>query len=122
MAPVAQDCLRRLTCLVNFWLLGKALCLATPWLCGASITALHKKKGRAYPIAVCETIRCLVSRVFCLSVRDNLPDLFLPYVYGQVGVGIKSSLEAAIHSFRSYLQNDLCAVKLDMCNAFNEVQ
>ena len=34
----------------------------------------------------------------CLSVKDDLPNLFLPY--GQVGVGIKGWLEAAIHSFR----------------------
>ena len=92
-----------------------------------SITALHKKKGGDHSIAVCETIRCLVSCVCCLSVHDNLPDLFLPYAFGQVGVGIKGGLEAAIHSFRSYLQNhkdnpDLCAVKVNMCNAFDEVQ
>ena len=68
-----------------------------PWLCGAPITALHKKNGGVRPIAVCETIRRLVSRVCCLSVRDDLPDLFLPH--GQVGVGIKGGLEAAIHSF-----------------------
>ena len=84
----------------------------------------HKKKGGVRPIAVCETIRRLVSRVCCLSVRDGLPDLFLPH--GQVGVGVKGGLEAAIHSFRHYLHchkdnPDLCAIKLDMYNAFNEV-
>ena len=105
---------------------GRASRLVAPWLCGAPITALHKKNGGVRPIAVCETIRRLVSRVCCLSVKDNLPDLFLPY--GQVGVGIKGGLEeAAIHSFRHFLHShkdnpDLCAVKFDMHNAFNEVQ
>ena len=123
-APVSQDCLHQLTCLVNFLLSGKAPRLVAPWLCGAPITALHKKNGGVRPIAVCETIRRLVSRVCCLSVHDNLPDLFLPH--GQVGVGIKGGLEAAIHSFRHYLHShkdnpDLCAIKLDMYNAFNKV-
>ena len=68
-----------------------------PWLCGAPITALHKKNRGIHLIAVCETIRDLVSRICCLSVCDGLPDLFLPY--GQVGVGIKGGLEVAIHSF-----------------------
>ena len=76
-APVSQDCLHQLTCLVNFLLSGKAPCLVAPWLCGAPITALHKKNGGVCPIAVCETIRRLVSRVCCLSVRDDLPDLFV---------------------------------------------
>ena len=74
---------------------------------------------------MCETIRHLVSCVCCFSVRDDLPDLFLPY--GQIGVGIKGGLEAAVHSFRHYLHchednPDLCAIKLDMYNAFNEVE
>ena len=124
-APVVQDCLHQLTCLVNFLLSGKAPRLVAPWLCGAPITALHKKNGGVCPIAVCETIWRLVSRICCLSVHNNLPDLFLPY--GQVGVGIKGGLEAAIHSFRHFLHYhkddpNLCAVKLDMYNAFNEVQ
>ena len=62
-APVSQDCLHQLTCLVNFLLFGKAPRLMAPWLCGAPITALHKKNGGVRPIAVCETIRRLVSRV-----------------------------------------------------------
>ena len=48
-APVAQDCLHQITCLVNFLLSGKASPLAAPWLCGAPITALHKKNGGVHP-------------------------------------------------------------------------
>ena len=33
-APVAQDCLHQLTCLVNFLLSGKAPHLVAPWLNG----------------------------------------------------------------------------------------
>ena len=85
---------------------------------------MHKNNEGVRAIAVCKTIRCLVSRVCYLSVKDDLPDLFLPY--SQIGVGIKSGLEVAIHSFQHYLHShkdnpDFCAVKLDMYNAFNEV-
>ena len=84
-----------------------------------------KKSGGVRPIVVCKTIRCLVSHVCCLSVHNDLPDLFLPY--GQVGVGFKGGLEAAIYFLRYYLHShkgdpDLCAVKVDMYNAYNEIQ
>ena len=85
-----QDCLHQLTRLINFLFSGKASCVVALWLCGAPITALYKKSGGVWPIAVCETIRHLVSRVYCLSVHDNLPDLFLPY--SQLGVGIQGGL------------------------------
>ena len=68
--------MHQLTCFVNFLLSGKAPRLVAPWLCGAPITTLHKKNGGVSPIAVCETIRRLASRVCCLSVCDNLPDFF----------------------------------------------
>ena len=83
-----------LTRLVNFLLSGAAHQYVAPWLCGATITALHKKNGWVHPVTVCETIRHLVSRVCCLVVRKDLPDLFLPW--GQLGVGIKGGLEVGM--------------------------
>ena len=110
-APIAQDCLHQPTPLVNFLLPGAAHQYVAPWLCGSPITALHKKNGGVHPIAVCETIQRLVSRVCCLVVRKDLPDLFLPWDH--VGVGIKRGLEAAIHSFCYHLDchkdNLICA-------------
>ena len=84
---------------------------------------MAKKSGGFRPIAVGETLRRLVSKVCCFSVRSSLPDLLLPF--GQVGVGIPGGLEAAIHSMRSILSmygsdSSLCCLKLDMTNAFNE--
>ena len=66
-----------------------------------------------------------VVSVASISVRDDLLYLFL--LYSQVGVGIKGGLEDAIHSIKHFLyyhkdNPDLCTVKLDMYNAFNEVQ
>ena len=45
--------------------------------------------------------------------------------FGQVGVGVPGGLEAAIHSLRTILstlgaKSDLCCLKVDMSNAFNE--
>ena len=111
-APVAQDCLHQLTRLINFLLSGKASCLVAPWLCGVPITALHKKNGGVHSIMACETIKRLVSHVCYLSVKDDLPDLFLPY--GQVGVGIKGGLEAAIHSFQHFIRITLTCALLSL--------
>ena len=67
--------------------------------------------------------RRLASRLCCAAVRSELPDLFLPY--GQVGVGVKGGLEASIHALRFHIKEhgdkeDLCLLKIDMQNAFNE--
>ena len=53
----------------------------------------------------------------------KLPDIFLPY--GQIGVGIPSGLEAAVHTVCSFIDlnqsnPDLCCLKIDFSNAFNE--
>ena len=53
------------------------------------------------PIAVGEVLRRLVSRICCAAVKSKLPDIFLPY--GQVGVGIRGGLEAAVHSLSSFI-------------------
>ena len=65
-----------------------------------------------------EVLRRLVSRLACSAVRYRLPDLLLP---GQVGVGIRGGLEAAVHSLRSFLEDnggneELCLLKRDMKN------
>ena len=122
-APASVECLNSLTCCINSLLAGTLDSRLAPWFCGAPLTALAKKNGGFRPIAVGETLRRLVSKVCCLSVRSLLPDLLLPF--GQVGVGISGGLEAAVHSMRSILSlygsdSSLCCLKLDMTNAFNE--
>ena len=66
---------------------------------GAPLTALHKKFGGFRPIAVGEVLRRLVNRCCCSAVRPRLSEFFLPY--GQVGVGTKGGLEAAVHTVRT---------------------
>ena len=122
-APAANDCLASLTRWTNCLLAGQLDRRLSPWLCGAPLTALLKPSGGVRPIAVGETLRRLTSRLCCTAARPSLPNLFLPS--GQVGVGINSGLEAAIHTLRLFLKRhggdeDLCCLKLDMHNAFNE--
>ena len=122
-APAAVECQAELTRFVNTLLSGRTDQRLSPWLVGAPLTALKKPAGGLRPVAVGEVLRRLVSRLACSAVRHRLPDLLLPY--GQVGVGIRGSLEAAVHSLRSFLEDhggneELCLLKIDMKNAFNE--
>ena len=121
--PSARDCLDRLTHFICFLLFGQADTWLAPWLTGAPPTALYKKQGTIRPIAVGEVLRCLASRLCCMAVRSKLPDVFIPT--GQVDVGIKGGLEAAIHCLSSFIEShvndqDLCYLKIDFSNAFNE--
>ena len=75
------------------------------------------------PIAVGEVLCCLTSRICCSVVRPCLVDILV--IYGQVGVEVKGGLEAAIHATRCCLHHygsdlDLCLLKLEMRNTFNE--
>ena len=76
----------------------------TPWLTGAPLTALLKKPGGFWPSAVGEVFRRLAGRLCCGVVRPRLADTFLPY--GQVDVGIKGGLEAAIHVCRAFIHEN----------------
>ena len=102
---------------------GRADVRISPWLVGAPLTALRKKSGGIRPIAVGEILRCLASRLCCMAVKSPLPEVFLPY--GQVGVGVPGGVEAAIHALSALSDKhghnvDLCCLKIDFSNAFNE--
>ena len=120
--PAAVECQAELTRLVNYLLAGRADRCLSPWLVGAPLTALKKPAGGLCPVAVGEVLRRLISRVSCAAVKSRLPGLLLPS--GQVGVGIRCGLEAAVHSVRSALdthgtKEEWCCLKVDMANAFN---
>ena len=71
--------------------------------------------------AVGEVLRRLTSHL-CWSAARLLVILLR---YGQMGVDIKGGLEAAVHTMHSFisshsLDEDLCCLKVDMLNAFNE--
>ena len=49
---------------------------------------MKKKNGGYRPIAIGETIYCLVSRLCCTATKPRLEELLLPY--GQIGVALKA--------------------------------
>ena len=65
---------------------------------GAALHALPKKHGGARPIAAKETLRRLVAKLLCRSVRQEARDYLFPL---QLGVGVQSGAEAAVHAARS---------------------
>ena len=60
-----------------------------------------------------EVIRRLASRLCCAAGKSRFPDLLLPY--GQVGVGTKGGLEAAIHALRTVFKEE--GHKDDLCRS-----
>ena len=124
-APSVADCLENLALLICFLLTGRADTRIAPWLTGAPLRALYKRQGGVRPIAVGEILRRITSRLCCSAVKPQLPDFFLPS--SQVGVGVKGGLEAAVHTLSGFIEShgdnpDLCCVKIDFSNAFNECQ
>ena len=73
-APASVECLNSLTGCINCLLAGTLDSHLVPWFCGAPLTALAKKGGGFRPIAVGETLYCLVSKVCCFSVCSSLPN------------------------------------------------
>ena len=56
-------------------------------------------------------------------MKEDLPDTFLSY--SQVGVGVPGGLDAAVHTLSACIARygsdpNLCCLKIDMTNAFNE--
>ena len=85
---------------------------------GASVTALTKEGGGVRPIAVGCTLRHLVAKVAVFRVRDDITNLLAPR---QLGFGITSRAEAAVHAARIYVHDldENCILKIDFRNAFN---
>ena len=101
--PAAQQCLLELTKWMNLLQSGRLHSSLSPWLGGAPLIALPPEEGQWYlPHSRWRGVRRQASRLCCVAVRSELPDIFLPY--GQVGVGVKGGLEAAIHTLRFIIE------------------
>ena len=91
---------------------------------GARLIALKKPEGGVRPIAIGEILRRICSKIVNTHLVPKCrPDL-LPE---QVGVGVKSACEIAIHATRDVLEkhkddNSMVLVKVDLTNAFNLVE
>ena len=91
-------------------------------LFGGSITAITKKGGGVRPIAVGYTWRRLTRKVACRLVSARAAALLAPR---QLGFGVTSGTEAAVHACRWYVENmpqGHVFVKIDVTNAFNTLQ
>jgi hypothetical protein len=92
-------------------------------LYGASLCALHKKDGGIRPTAIGNCLRRLTSKLACFQSRNIVNSYLSPH---QLGVATKLGCEAAIHTTRTFVNNDLnrskVVLKLDFKNAFNSVE
>jgi hypothetical protein len=118
-----EKALRALTKLCNFLLSGQLPSEICHLLHGASLCALNKKDGGIRPIAIGNCLRRLTSKLACFQSRDIVNSYLSPH---QLGVATKLGCEAAIHTTRTFVNNDQnrgkVLLKLDFKNAFNSVQ
>jgi hypothetical protein len=109
-----------LTQVVNALAAGHAPEGVAPWLGGAPLYPLKKKGGGVRPIAVGEVFRRLVSKCFCGCVQAKAQARFLEM--GQVGVGVKGGVEAALLAVKEARKDGSKVVlKVDVENAFNSI-
>jgi hypothetical protein len=118
-----QKALRALTKLCNFLLSGQLPSEICHLLYGESLCALNKKDGGIRPIAIGNCLRRLTSKLACFQSRNIVNSYLSPH---QLGVATKLGCEAAIHTTRSFVNNDQnrgkVLLKLDFKNAFNSVE
>jgi hypothetical protein len=118
-----QKALRALTKLCNFLLSGQLPSEICHLLYGASLCALNKKDGGIRPIAIGNCLRRLTSKLACFQSRNIVNSYLSPH---QLGVTTKLGCEAAIHTTRTFVNNDQnrgkVLLKLDFKNAFNSVE
>jgi hypothetical protein len=118
-----QKALRALTKLCNFLLSGQLPSEICHLLYGASLCALNKKDGGLRPIAIGNCLRRLTSKLACFQSRNIVNSYLSPH---QLGVATKLGCEAAIHTTRTFVNNDQnrgkVLLKLDFKNAFNSVE
>ena len=117
-----QRLIASLTEFANLCLAGHVPPTVRPLFYGASLCALTKKCGGVRPIAVGSSLRRLVAKAACRSVRDVVVAKLAP---AQLGFGIQLGAEAAVHAARSFLSNlssGQALLKIDFTNAFNSLR
>ena len=115
--------LSKLSMLINHFQSGKLPLPFAPFFAGACLSALEKK-GEVYdvrPIAAGETLRRLVAKCLCASVKERAALFFTPY---QHGVATPAGGERVAHFTRHIFQqhqddSDFVVLKVDLRNAFN---
>ena len=116
------DLLTALTAFVNLLLAGKCHRDVSPILFGGRLIAIDKKSGGIRPIAIGSTFRRVVAKCANAFADSKLAPVFSPR---QLGVGIPSGCESAIHATRRFLQSmpsNFVVAKIDFSNAFNSLR
>jgi hypothetical protein len=116
---IGQKLLSILVQFSNLCLAGCVPVEVRPVLYGASLCALAKKSGGVRPIAVGSTVRRLVAKAACRSVK------VIKLAPKQLGFGVCFGAEAAAHAARSFLSNlerGQALLKIDFSNAFNTLR
>jgi hypothetical protein len=112
--------LNTLTEFVNMSLNGEIPVDVISTFYGAKLIALSKKDGGIRPIAICNVLRCVISKVVSHSVLEKANKQFLPI---QMGVDTRLGSEAVVHSCRKYIastkDSKKVLFKIDFRNAFN---
>jgi len=119
--PARQPLLLALLNFCNLALAGSVPPAIQYLFFGANLIAFRKKDGGLRPIAIGLALRRLVSKAACAATQQLAAELFCPI---QLGLGIRSGAEAAVHGVRRFLDaatGDTGIVKLDFANAFNAV-
>lgn len=115
--------LSSLTNLCNMMLSGNVNSEITQIIYGATVCALNKNSGGIRPIAIGCTLRRLVSKLACRSVRESISSYLNPI---QLGFGTKGGCESAIHVTRTFINHNNSSkkviLKLDFFNAFNTIE
>jgi hypothetical protein len=117
--------LETLTRLVNLLITGKVLNSISPFLAGATLSALEKKGGGVRPLACGNLLRRLTSKCICNVTKDRFKAHLSPH---QVGVAVPGGAEIIVHEARNLAQrfsdpsfSEYGFLKVDFRNAFNEV-
>ena len=120
-AQVPVSIATQLRHVVNILLRGAAPGQLSPFIAGASLTALKKPNDDIRPIASGEILRRLTSKCACTKLKIKAARFFEPL---QFGVACPGGVEKVTHRLRKvieehWLDEDFVVFKVDMYNAFN---
>jgi len=111
-----------LTAVVNRLAQGKVPKEMAQWIAAAPVTPLVKRDNGVRPIAVGETLRRLVGKVWMRRLKTRAMKFLTPH--HQVGVAVSGGCEAIIHGARRCHtthgdDNRYGLLQIDFANAFN---
>ena len=125
--PFQTAIMSSLKAVVHLLASGKAPSQQSVFPAGGNLTALNKSKPDCpldvRPIAVVETLRCLMGKCLCAAVKCKAAEFFQPH---QFGVACPFGTEKIAHGLRGCIEEhwsdpEFAVLKVDLKNAFNMV-